>query len=38
MISNIVKLVDTELKSLILNLSLLHKILIIFDDLDKGPD
>lgn len=37
MISHIVKSVDTELKSMVLNLSLLQKILIIFDNLDKGP-
>lgn len=38
MISHIVKSVDTELKSMVLNLSSLHKILIILDNLDKGPD
>lgn len=37
MISHIVKSVDTELKSTVLNLSSLQKILIIFDNLDKGP-
>lgn len=31
------KSADTELKSLGLNLSLLHKILINFDNLDDGP-